>query len=213
MEKFVLTTLTFLALGFLAACSGAEVAETAGIDSNTSVSGNYSVYTADKIEGSGTLRFAELLPISSNRSMHLKASLDSTLALSSLTVIFYSSNALMPSNNGLAVALTRSGANVDVQISFNSSLANVSSSKLAFYFPTDLDLIIEFHNVNSKARVLVWRKNMVQYAAANADIDTDRSGDLDTSLASQNGAGSYVGLILKNATVTTARIETQKILD
>ncbi|MEK2645906.1 hypothetical protein [Bdellovibrio sp. BCCA] len=212
MEKLILKSLLVLSLFSLAACSGVEPEEVSGIDSNTRVSSTFSEYSSDKIQGSGTIRFSELLTVSSSKSIALKASLD-TLSMSSVAVVLYSSNSIIPSNDGIAVTFTRSGASVNAQVSFNGNSAMVNSSKMSFYFPTSIDVIVEVHNVNSKARVFVWRRNMVEYAPATADVDTDRSGDLNSSLPVQRGGGSFTGLIIQNSTVTAARLDSQKVLD
>lgn len=213
MEKLILKSLTALSLLTLAACSGAEVTDISGIDSSSLVSGSFTQYDSNKIEGSGTIRFTNTLPVLSSRSMALKASLDSTIAMSSVSVVFYSANAAISSTDGIIVTFSRSGASVIGQISFNTTTAAINSSKLSFYFPTSLDVIVEVHNINAKARVLIWRRNMVEYSPATADVDTDRAGDLDSTLPIQQGAGIYVGLIIENSSVTAARVDTQKVLD
>lgn len=213
MEKFLLKSFLALSFLFLAACSGAEPDNTDGIDSNTAVSGSFSTHDNSKIEGSGTVMFTELLNLSSNRSLALAGSLNDAVGSSALTAVFYTNNSAIPSTDGIAVAFIRSGASVNVQISYNGNSSMVESSKLAFYFPAALDVIIDFHNVNSQARVLIWRRNLVEYAVATADVDTSRTGDLATPLPIQRGAGPYAGLILQNATVTSARLGTQKVAD
>ena len=210
MEKLVLKVLLTSSLLLLGACSGSEITEVSAIDGNTPISGNYNTYSNSKIEGSGTLRFNETLPIVSSRSIALKASLDSTIASSSVTVVLYSSSMLVPANTGIAVTFTRSGSNVIAQISFNGNGAQVKGSNLAFYFPTSLDVIIDVHNINNKARVLVWRRNAIEYTALNADFDSNESTDLESTLPYQTGGGGFAGLILQNATVTSATIGAQK---
>lgn len=212
MEKLILKS--FLALSFLtiAACSPAEVTDVSGIDSNTAISGTFQEYDANKIQGIGTIRFTTVLPVSSSRSMALKTSLDN-VSSSSVSTVFYSSNAAIPSTNGVAVTFSRSGASVTAQISINGNSSMVSSSRLTFLVPTALDLIVEVHNVNSKARVLIWRRDQITYSPTAADVDTDRSGDLVSSLPTQTGGGGFVGLIIQNSTVTAARVDLQKVLD
>ncbi|MEN0057462.1 MAG: hypothetical protein AAGB31_01400 [Bdellovibrio sp.] len=196
----------------LISCSG-QVEKTSGIDSNTVITGSFQTYDETTIEGSGTLRFMESLSVLTSRAFVLKASLDSTIAMSSVTVNMYSSSATVALTNGVAVTFTRSGASVVAEVSINGNTATVNSTRMAYYYPTNLDVIIEVHNVNTKARVLVWRRDLIEYSVLTADIDTDRSGDLLSSLPTQRGQGPYVGLILNNATVTTARLESQRVLD
>lgn len=214
MEKLILRSFAVIILLILTACSSSDdVTEAPGIDGNTLISGNFTQNDSTKIEGSGTIRFTNPLPILSSRSLSLKASLDSTIAMSSVAAIFYTPNAIIPTTEGIVVTFSRSGASINAQVSFNGNAAAVKSSKVSFYFPTALDLIIEVHNVQNKARVLIWRRNTVEYAAATADIDTDRADDFEGTLPTQKGTGAYVGLILQNATVTGARVEAQKVLD
>ncbi|NUN04363.1 MAG: hypothetical protein HUU57_01260 [Bdellovibrio sp.] len=210
MEKLILRSLLILGTFVFAACGKVTEEDVSGIDSFTTVSGAFSQSDSTKIEGSGTIRFIQALNISSSRSFTLKASLDSAISASSISVIMYSPNSALPEANGIRITLTRSGASVNGQIAFNGNSASIPSSALTYYYPASLDLVIDVHNVASKARVMIWRRNMVQYGAATADIDTD--GNM-SSLPSQNGTGNYVGLILQNATVLAAKVDNPKVLD
>lgn len=212
MEKFFLRSLLTISALSLIACSGTEVTEISGIDPNTIVSGSFTQYDNSTISGSGVLRFTEALTINSSKSFTLKASLDQ-INSSSVAVVFYSANSSIPTNDGVTVTFSRSGASVNGQISLNGNAAMVNTTKMSYYFPTSLDVIVEVHNVGSKARVLIWRRNMVEYAPETADVDSNRSGDLESTLPTQKGAGPYVGLIIQNSTVSAARLESQKVLD
>lgn len=213
MEKFFLKFLSLLSLSTLVACSAAEPEVTSGIDSNTIVSGSFNTYDASKIEGTGTIFFVQNLAISSSRALFLTGSLDNTIASSSITAVFYSQNSAIPSTDGVTVSFIRSGASVNAQIGINGNSSMVNSSKLIYYFPSSLDLIVEVHNVNSQARVLIWRRNSLDYTPQSADVDTARQGDLVSSLPVQTGSGPYAGLIIQNSTVTTAHLDTQKVQD
>lgn len=210
MEKLVLRSLLIIGTLVLASCGKVTEEDVSGIDSFTTVSGAFSQSDSTKIEGSGTVRFIQTLTVASSRSVTFKASLDSALTTSSISVIMYSPTSTLPDSNGLRITLTRSGASVNGQIAFNGNTATIPSSALTYYYPASLDLVIDVHNVASKARVMIWRRNMVQYAAATADVDTDSNV---TSLPSQNGSGVYMGLILQNATVTAAKVDNPKVLD
>ncbi len=214
MEKFILRSLLILGTLGLAACMNAEPPEdTTGIDSHTVITSSFSQHDENSISGSGTIRFTESFVTTSSRSLALKASLDQAIALSSITTVLYSSNAIIPSNDGIAVKISRSGITVNMQISFNGNTASVNSSRLVYVDPMSVDLIVEVHNINSKARVLIWKRDFNEYSPATALVDTDRSGDLNSTLPVQNGGGPYVGLILQNATVSAARLDVQKVLD
>jgi len=212
VEKFILRSLFILSVLTLTSCGGV-VEDVSGIDSNTIVTSSFSEYSSSSISGSGTIRFIEALPVSSSKALALKASLDQTISMSSVTAVFYSSNGTIPSTSGIAVKFTRNGAGVTAEVIYNGTSLQVTSSKMSFYFPTSLDVIIEVHNINPKARVLVWRRNFVEYSVTTADIDSSRSGDLSGSVPVTTGGGSFAGLIIQNSTVTAARLETQKVLD
>lgn len=187
--------------------------EILGIDSNTQVVGSFSQYDKAKITGSGRVRFTATLPNPSSRSLHLSANLDQTIANSSVSAIFYSSDATVPTNNGVIVTFSRNGLNVEVKIAIGNSEHQVHSTRLNFLYPAALDVIIDVHNNGSQARVLIWRKDRMGYSADTADVDTIRPGDMVTNLPVSSGGGGFVGLSLTNATVSAATIGAQKLLN
>lgn len=213
MEKLLLRSLPILSLLVLAACSGAQEEDISGIDGYTVITNSFSEYNANKVSGSGTILFNETLSVFSSRSLALKASLDQSIGTSSVSAVFYSANSTIPGNDGITVTFNRSGANVSGQISYNGNSVSINSARMSYYFPTALDLIVEVHNIGSKAQVLVWRRDMTVYGPDTADINTNRAGDTNSALPTQTGSGSYVGLIIQNSTVTAARLGTQKVLD
>lgn len=210
MEKLILRSLLILSFLAFSACGKVTEEDVSGIDSFTTISGSFSQNDKSKIVGSGTIRFLQTLTVASSRSVTLKASLDSAITASSISLIMYSPNSTLPESNGVRITFTRAGASVDGQIAFNGNTATMPSSALNYYYPASLDVVIDVHNVDSKARVMIWRRNMVQYAAATADIDTNSNV---TSLPSLNASGIYMGLILQNATVLAAKVDNPKVLD
>ncbi|MGZ3773075.1 MAG: hypothetical protein ACXVCY_03455 [Pseudobdellovibrionaceae bacterium] len=213
MEKFILRSLLAISLYTITACSGGVPDNISGIDPSAVVSGSFANNDHLVLSGTGTIRFTEILSLFSSRSIALTASLNDAFSPSFLNVNFYSNFAVLPVNDGIMVAFSRSGAGVNVFISYNGSSAAVTSSKLTYYFPTSLDVIIEVHDNSSQARVLIWRRNFVEYTAATADIDTTRPGDLGSPLPMQRGGGPYVGLSIQNATVTAAHLGPAKVLN
>ncbi len=219
MEKLILRSafkiraLSLLVLPLtLASCNSAKLEDVFGIDANTQVVGSFSQYDNAKIVGTGRVRFNSPLPQSSSRSFSLKASLDQ-ISNSSVSAIFYSSDLTVPTNNGVVVTFTRNGLQVQVTVAVGNSVSTVNSSRLTYYYPASLDVIIDVHNVGSQARVLIWRRDVLGYTAANADVDTARNGDVSPALSVSTGGGGFVGLSLSNATVSAASISSQKILD
>lgn len=223
MEKLVLRFLiknsrqfliasAFAASFSLGACSPGAVDDSAVIDSYTITNGSFSQSSSTTISGFGSVRFTNVLNgIFSSNSFALKAQLDNPN--DSVTVFLNSNNMVMNSSSGgVAISFTRSGASVVGSIAVNSSSVTMNPSRLSFYVPTALDVIIEVHNISSsKSRVLVWRRDLTVYSAANADVDSENSTDYSGNYPSTGGSGQFYGLNLNGATVTGAALGLPKI--
>lgn len=210
MEKFILRTqlkfmLPWIAIS-VAGCSVTDLEPVNGIDANTIVQGSFAQYDNAKISGLGTIRFDQGLPLNSNRSLSLQASLDQTIALSSVTAILFSSNSSLNTNDGLRIELSRNGASVQGSVSLNGQQALINPARLTFYYPANLDLVIYFNNAMTPARILMWRRDLIGYTPLNADVDTQRGGDLSGSLPVATAGGSISGLVIKNSTISRATI-------
>lgn len=213
MEKFILRSVLLLSVLILTSCAAPEEApDSVGLDANTVVSGSFSNYDNLSVTGTGTLLFADVLPTSSRRAFQLKASLDN-ITTSWVEVIFYGSNSAFPGTDGISIYFQRNGAGVNSIVMFNNAASSVTATNINYYFPTDIDVFIEVHNDGSKARLLVWRRNMVSYVAASADIDTNRAGDLGSAMPNTVGSGGFVGLRMQSATVSSAKIIMPKVID
>lgn len=210
MEKFILKFLALSPVLFLVACGTVEPEDISGLDPYTVISGAFDKADSDEVSGIGTIRFSSLLP-STNRSMALKAQLDGPISNSWVAATFYSSDIGLAANNGLVVRFDRSGINVIGSVTFNGNTVQMNASRLSAYFPASLDVIIDVKNIAPKARVLIWRRDMVTYSVASADINSDLGTDVAGTLPSQYGAGSYAGLTVNNATVTAAKISLAKV--
>lgn len=210
MEKLILKISILCSVFFLAACGTVEPEDISGLDPYTKVSGAFDKADLDEVSGIGTIRFSSHLA-SNNRSMALKAQLDGTISNSWVAATFYSSDSGLAANNGLVVRFDRSGVNVIGSVTFNGTTVQMNSSRLSAYFPASLDVIIDVKNTSPKARVLIWRRDMVTYSVASADINSDSGTDVTGVLPSQYGAGSYAGLTVNNATVTAAKISVAKV--
>lgn len=215
MEKFILKSL--LILGFLAtaACSsGGEVEDISGLDSYSVVSGSFSQAdsTALHIAGTtGVVRFTSTLPgVSSSRSISLKASLNN-VTLSDVSAVFYASDSSVSGSTGIVVTFSRTGASVNASITFNGQTCTVTSSDMGFYIPNNIDVVIDVHNVGTKSRVYIWRRDNLVYAPTSADVDSN--SDVSSALPTAVGPGTFAGLILNYATVTAAQVSTPKVLD
>ncbi len=204
MEKLILKFTLLLVAVTLASCDSPDLEDVIGIDSNTIVSGSFDQYDNAKISGTGRVRFSSTAT-SSRSALALRASLDDSLSSSSVSAHFYSPSVVVNPATGVVVTFTRNGAGVTGRISVNGTSRDISSSRLTYYFPTSLDLIIEVHNSGARARVLIWRRDLTIYTTDNADIDTERSGDLASGALSGVGGGLYEGLSLYLSTISAAQ--------
>lgn len=210
MEKLILKISLLCSIFVLSACGVVETEDISGLDPYDIVSGAFDKADSEEISGIGTILFSSPLA-SSSRSMALKAQLDGTISNSWVAATFYSSDSGLAANNGLVVRFDRSGVNVIGSVTFNGTTVQMNSSRLSAYFPASLDVIIDVKNTSPKARVLIWRRDMVTYSVASADINTDSATDVSGALPNQRGAGLYAGLTVNNATVTAAKISVAKV--
>ncbi|UXR63194.1 hypothetical protein EZJ49_08900 [Bdellovibrio bacteriovorus] len=210
MEKSILKSLFILVVLASAGCAPGEVESISGLDSYTVTGGSFSQSDSSIVQGTGSITFTSSVPNFSSRSMALKASLDN-ITLGTVTAVMYSNSTVLPSSSGVRVKFIRTGASVSMQISVNGSTQNVTGGNTSFFFPTALDVVIDVHNVGTKTRVYVWRRDLTAYAPETADIDSNT--DLSGSLPNAVGNGTLNGVILENATVTAAQVSTSKVLD
>lgn len=210
MEKSILKSLFILVVLASAGCAPGEVESISGLDSYTITGGSFSQADSTAVHGTGSITFTNTVPNLSSRSLALKASLNN-ITLGTVTAVMYSNSTVLPSSSGVMVKFIRNGASVGMQIGVNGSVQTVTGGNIGFFFPTALDVVIDVHNVGTKTRVYVWRRDVTIYSPETADIDsnTDLSGPLPTAL----GNGTINGLILENATVTAAQVSTSKVLD
>nr|BFD60000.1 hypothetical protein CKG001_21070 [Bdellovibrio sp. CKG001]BFD63407.1 hypothetical protein BdHM001_20880 [Bdellovibrio sp. HM001] len=210
MEKSILKSLFILVVLASAGCAPGEVESISGLDSYTVTGGSFSQADSNTVNGTGSITFTSTVPNLSSRSMTLKASLNN-ITLGTVTAVMYSNSTVLPSNSGVQVKFIRNGASVAVKISVNGTTLDVTGGNTSFFFPTALDVVIDIHNVGTKTRVYVWRRDMTIYSPETADIDSN--SDLSGSLPNALAGGTINGLILENATVTAAQVSTSKVLD
>lgn len=214
MEKLILKSLFIFASLTLAGCTQGEVEDISGLDDYSYVSGNFSQSdkTALHTSTSGSIRFSSALPgVASSRSIKLKASLNDSLTESSVAVTFYNPLQAVPSSSGISVTFVRSGASVTGSITVNGVSRNINSMAMTYFYPTSLDIVVDIHNVGTKPRVLIWRRDRTIYGVDTADVDSER--DLVTPLPNGTATGLFAGLNLVRATVTAAQVSTPMVLD
>lgn len=214
MEKLILKSLFLVVALALAGCTPGEVEDISGLDDYSYVSGNFSQSDKTALHTStfGTVRFNSTLPgVASSRSIKLKASLNESLTDSSVTVTFYNPQQSVPASSGISVTFTRSGASVTGTITVNGTSRTINSAAMTYFYPTSLDVVMDIHNVGTKPRILIWRRDRTIYGVDTADVDSER--DLASPLPNGAATGLFAGLTLERATVTAAQISTPMVLD
>lgn len=211
-KKSALPLILGVSVLLTSACGGVlGETDAAGIASHVQIEPGFQVLNNNEARGIGAIRLLEILPNFSGRSVILKGSLNLQTG-GSISVVMYSPNMMVPDNSGVNIRFIRSGAKVIATASVNGNSVSVTSAKMDFYFPANLDVIVEVHNMGSRSRILIWRRDFAVYSAATADVDSERSGDLSAPLVTQTGGGGYVGLRLNQATVTAFQVQLPKVL-
>lgn len=209
MKKILFVLLASISL--LACGTSADDFVSAGLDSYVQVEPGFQTLNDNEATGNGSLRFLNVLPSLSGRSISIKGTLNQ-LTGGQISVIMYSSSANVSNSTGVNIRFTRQGTTVNGAIAINGNEVAMSPSRLSFYYPANLDLTIEVHNTGSRSRVLIWRNDLMTYTAATADIDTLNSNHINGTLPTQTASGGFVGLRLNQATVTRFRVALPKVL-
>lgn len=184
---------------FISACSNNTSATHSyqfhGVEYGTISDGTLE-HRGSSIEGSGSLIFiSPLAGISSKESYALQFTLAEG---GSLSLITHSNSRL---DSGLTILFSRSG-------SVLSGITQVGNTVSTSFNLTGIDasgtisLQIDVHNDESPAHILAWTgSNFAETAALYNSEDPGLN-------AAGNGAGTYWGLVLSNATVTQASVGT-----
>ncbi|MNJ94668.1 hypothetical protein D3C87_123700 [compost metagenome] len=206
MEKLLLRfTSSLLIVLSLAACGpGNSTDAPVGLDAYTPVNDLFGEKTSTVLAGSGVVRFNSPM-IGQDQSFKLKGSLD-TLSGSYIGVVFYSNSLNITNNSGVEVRFTRFNATVQGNITVRSASSTIDSARFAFYYPANLDVVIQVKNSPSGARILIWRRDLVTYSIANVDVDSSLIAHVSPSLPAYGGQGNFIGLTMNFATVTAAQI-------
>lgn len=209
MEKRFLKTLLLGSFILLAAsCGKKEEDKSTGVDSYIVVGGSLSQADSEAIAGDAVLRFESTFPgVTSHKGINIKGNLAPSGYVS---VIFNSDDLNMSDAKGVIFKLSRStdplATSCTATVSVQGVTAAVSNTRLAYFNCYSFDLFIEVHNTPTANRILVWRKELMTYSIANADVDSSSTAHFQTSYPASGGQGIFAGLKLHSATITTARM-------
>jgi hypothetical protein len=158
-------------------------------------------HNSTDVSGSGAVVFNDpLAGIASKHSFELSFTLQDG---GSLTLGGYSSNQLA---NGVNVVMSRSGATLSVVLEAEGNQNDVSALFTGIDASGTIGVQIDIHNDETPAHILAWDGQDFDEAAAifNSENDGDTPG---------NGAGSFWGLILEDAVVSTAAAGDAKFVE
>jgi hypothetical protein len=158
-------------------------------------------HNSTNVSGSGSIVFNDPLPgIASKSSFELSFTIQDG---GSLTLGGYSSNQLA---NGVNVVMSRSGATLSVVLEAEGNQNDVSALFTGIDASGTIGVQIDIHNDETPAHILAWNGQDFDEAAAifNSENDGDTPG---------NGAGSFWGLILEDAVVSTAAAGDAKFVE
>lgn len=212
MEKLILKSLVLVAALSLAACAQKEE-EVKGVDAYVTINDNFTQKDTDGLDGSGAVRFSNTLPgITSNQSIEIKGSLRPG---GSVSVVMNSDDLALSDSKGVIFQLIRSSTTTDTRpsarILVQGVAVNVAATRLAYYNAQDFNVIIEVHNTPTSTRVLVWRKDYINFSLANVDVDTATASHLSSTFPGGSGQGIFAGLKLVNSKLTAAQIGDAKV--
>lgn len=168
-------------------------------NSYVTVSNTSLVLTDTSLSGDGSVVFESPLPtIESKRSFTLGFTLENG---GSLTLHSNASNRLQ---NGISIVISRTGTTLSVALKKGEDLKDISSSFTGVNASGSLSIVCDVHNDEVPAHILIWTGS--DFTEEAAVFNSEEEG-LE---APGNGAGSYWGLALSKATVSTATVSTAK---
>ena len=154
----------------------------------------------DIVSGNGSLIFNNPLPaISSNRSYSLSFSLENE---GELILHSHSINTL---ENAISVVFTRNEENLEVSLVNGNTTQDISTLFSDISADEPLTFQLDIHNEESPAHILVW--NGTDFSEEEALVNTE-----DTP-SPGNGAGTFWGLELTNASVSEAVVSNPKFVE
>lgn len=102
---------------------------------------------------------------------------------------------------GVALTLTRKGASLAAKLEAAGKSVDVSKSFTAFDASGEMSLLLDVHNDETPAHVLAWKGGVATPSDSNSIFNSEKAGDGESP---GNGKGTFWGLVLSKAVVTSA---------
>jgi hypothetical protein len=176
------------AVSFSGACFG-YVTQGTLTATETSLSGTGSLVAETPLSGA-----------SSNNSFRLTFTLQDGGSVS----LFANSTAALA--DGIEIEMKRQGSALEVHVKKGGTDFDASSSFTSVSATAAVTLQIDVHNSESPVHLLVWGESTTDFSESNTLLNEEAS-------TPPSGTGTYWGLELENATVTSAAAGTQKFTE
>ena len=204
----LIATLVSVASLALNACSeGGTIGTDAGTSEGQLGGASYVVVdagdlqrTVSQVKGSGSLAFKDPIgAISSRKSYTLNFTL---VDAGSLKLVVNADEKL---SNGVSILLSRSASALSATLSFAGTSA-AAKTLAGVDAASAINLMIDIHNDESPAHILIWSGS--DFTQAKALLDSERDG-----ATPGQGRGNYWGLVLNKATVTSGVLAAPKFTE
>lgn len=154
------------------------------------------------IQGSGSALAKDPIgEIKSDKNIEISFNLDEG---GSVTLSAFGSK---KNESGVAFSFLRKDKVLTVIVEAAGKNSNISKNFMAFDASNEVSLIVDVHNGESPAHLLVWKGGTENPTETNALFNSKKAGDGESP---GNGTGTFWGLNLSNAAVKTASIAEAK---
>lgn len=122
----------------------------------------------------------------------------------SLSVHAFASKSLQ---DGVVLTLSRNGTKLLAALVAGGKSVDISKTFVALDASKEVSVLIDIHNGETPAHVLAWKGGTASPSDQNALFNSEKAGDGESA---GNGKGTFWGLVLSKAVVTSASVSDAK---
>lgn len=104
-------------------------------------------------------------------------------------------------DDGVALTLSREGAKLSAALAASGKTIDISKAFAALDASKEVAVLVDVHNGETPAHVLAWKGGTASPSEQNALFNSEKAGDGESA---GNGKGTFWGLVLSKAIVTSA---------
>ncbi|MCA2961687.1 MAG: hypothetical protein IOD12_15670 [Silvanigrellales bacterium] len=109
--------------------------------------------------------------------------------------------------DGVALTLSRKGTKLSAALSAGGKSVDISKTFAALDASKEVSVLVDVHNGETPAHVLAWKGGTASPSEQNALFNSEKAGDGESA---GNGKGTFWGLVLSKAVVTSAAVSDAK---